>query len=179
MPRRPGWSVRDVAAHLLMPYELSVPGFVVRLIAARFNFDRLADRWARRDRRTGQELITSLAATTSVKFNVPGAGETAPLCHLLAHGEDIRRPLGIRTETNAESANAALPELARFAKSGLVDGLQFRSTDTGWSSGGGLPVAGTASALIVTLSGRSAAIDELTGEGVEKLRSRLSRESAT
>lgn len=48
-----GWSVRDLTAHLMMPYELSVPGLLRRIVPARFNFDRLADRWARADRRTG------------------------------------------------------------------------------------------------------------------------------
>ena len=170
-----GWTVRDVTAHLLMPYELSVPAFLTKMVAARFSFDRLADRWARSDTRSSQELIAALAATSSAKFNVPGAGEAAPLCHLLAHGEDIRRPLSIRTEPNTESSNAVLTQLARFAKSHLVNGLQFQSTDTGWSSGQGLPVTGTASALIVTLSGRPAAADELSGEGADKMRARLRR----
>ena len=168
-----GWTVRDVTAHLLMPYELSVPAFLTKMIAARFSFDRLADRWARRDPRSSQELITALAATSAAKFNVPGANEAAPLCHLLAHGEDIRRPLGIRGQTNVESSNAALPELARFAKSELVKGLRFQSTDTDWSWGQGRLVTGTASALIVTLTGRPAAADELSGEGADEIRSRL------
>ena len=168
-----GWTVRDVTAHLLMPYELSVPAFLTKMVAARLNFDRLADRWARRDQRSSQELITALAATSAVKFNVPGANEAAPLSHLLAHGEDIRRPLGIRAHTNAESSNAALTQLARFAKSKLAEGLRFQSTDTDWSSGHGRLVTGTASALIVTLAGRPAAADELSGEGADEIRSRL------
>lgn len=168
-----GWTVRDVTAHLLMPYELSVPAFLTKMIAARFSFDRLADRWARDDPRSSQELIAALAATSAKKFNVPGANEAAPLCHLLAHGEDIRRPLGIRGQTNAESSNAALPQLTRFAKSELVEGLRFQSTDTDWSSGQGQLVTGTASALIVTLSGRPAAADELSGGGADEIRTRL------
>ena len=168
-----GWTVREVTAHLLMPYELSVPAFLTKMIAARFNFDRLADRWARRDPRSSHELITALAATSAVKFNVPGANEAAPLCHLLAHGEDIRRPLGIQAQTNVESLNVALTQFARFAKSKLVEGLRFQSTDTDWSSGQGRLVTGTASALTVTLTGRPAAADELSGEGADEIRSRL------
>lgn len=168
-----GWTVRHVTAHLLMPYELSVPAFLTKLVAARLSFDRLADRWARRDSRSSQELITALAATSSVKFNVPGANEAAPLSHLLAHGEDIRRPLGIRARANIDSSNVVLTQLVHFANSELVEGLRFQSTDTDWSYGQGRLVAGTASALIVTLSGRPAAADELNGEGAEEIRTRL------
>lgn len=48
-----GWTVRDVTAHLLMPYELSLPRFMVGILRSRFGFDRFADRWARDDARTG------------------------------------------------------------------------------------------------------------------------------
>lgn len=134
-----GWTVRDVTAHLLMPYEFSVPAFLGKMVGACFSFDRLADRWARRDRRSGQELIAALAATDGAKFNVPGAGEAAPFSHILAHSEDIRHPLGIPSESNLESSNIVLTQLARFANSDLVDGVRFQSTDTDWISGHGPP----------------------------------------
>ena len=39
-----GWRVREVVVHLLMPYELPAPAFLLRLAAARFRFDTMADR---------------------------------------------------------------------------------------------------------------------------------------
>ncbi|NKX51863.1 maleylpyruvate isomerase family mycothiol-dependent enzyme, partial [Arthrobacter deserti] len=41
-----GWSVRDLAVHLLMPYEVSVPRFLAMMLRAGFDFNRAADRWA-------------------------------------------------------------------------------------------------------------------------------------
>lgn len=55
-----------------MPYELSVPGLLRRIVPARFDFDRLADRWARADRRTGPRLAVALGATTAAGFAVRG-----------------------------------------------------------------------------------------------------------
>jgi hypothetical protein len=44
-----------------MPYELGFGSFLVGLVQARRNFDKLADRWARTDRRTGAEVTRSIA----------------------------------------------------------------------------------------------------------------------
>src|SRR3712207_6962105 len=55
-----GWAVRHVVSHLLMPYEASTPVFLARMLARRFAFDRVADDWARRDRRSPRELVQAL-----------------------------------------------------------------------------------------------------------------------
>ena len=39
-----GWSVRDLVVHLLMPYEVTPPRFLLLMLRARFDFDRAADR---------------------------------------------------------------------------------------------------------------------------------------
>jgi hypothetical protein len=52
-----------------------------------------------------------------------------------------------------------------------VEGVRFEATDLEWNSGtDGLVVRGTADALIRAMSGRTAAFDELEGNGVEVLR---------
>lgn len=173
-----GWSVRDVAVHLLMPFELSVPQFVVKLAAARFDFDRAAARWARVDRRTPTEVIEGVRATAGRPFRVPGAPPEAPLNHIVCHVEDIYRPLGVAYRTSPRSADLTLEQLtnerARNALTkGLLDGLAFASTDTDWRFGAGAEVTGTASALITTITGRRAALDELAGPGAAELCARV------
>src|SRR5215203_3500087 len=74
-----GWSVRELVVHVLMPYELSTPRFLLMMLRAGFDFDRAADRWARHDQRTPQELVAALRATGQKRFNVPGAPPEAPL----------------------------------------------------------------------------------------------------
>ena len=170
-----GWRVREVVAHLLMPYQLSAPGFLVKMAAARFDFDRLAARWATRNGRSNRDLVDSLRATAHEKFNVPGAPAEAPLSHLIIHSEDIYRPLGTRPVISVDAANSTLDQTTRrgFVKKGLLDGIALTTTDTGWSIGDGAEGTGSASALITTIAGRTAALDELSGNGAGLLSARL------
>lgn len=171
-----GWTVRDVCAHLLMPYELGLGSFFVGLVRARFNFDKLADRWARTDQRTGAELARSIAKTTAAGFAVPGAGELAPLAHLAIHAGDARRPLGIAGRISPEAGSMVLKDLTSGKHSvgdELLRGLRFQADDADWSRGDGPEVSGDVATLLSALSGRRAAAEDLTGTGADEFRSRL------
>ena len=173
-----GWTIRDLVAHVLMPYELPVPRFLFLLVRARFSFDRLADRFATTDRRTPAELLAALRATEHRVFNVPGAPVEAPLSHLVIHAEDVYRPLGIPSPADVADATVVLDQLTgpggrgTFVP-GLREGLALSATDTDWRSGEGAEVSGPAAALITTIAGRTAALGELHGAGVGLLRTRL------
>jgi uncharacterized protein (TIGR03083 family) len=173
-----GWSVRDAVAHLLMPYELSVPGFLAKLVAARFSFDTLADRWARRDPRSPAALLAALRATAQRRWNVPGSPPEAPLSHLVLHGEDVLRPLGVEHRVDARAAELVLdqcltPRAEGLRAAGLIDGVTLVASDLDWRRGDGPEVIGTASALLTTLAGRSAALGELSGPGADAVRERV------
>lgn len=170
-----GWRVRDVAVHLLMPYQMSVPRFFIKMAAAGFNFDKMADRWATEDTRTHEQILEALRLTNQAPFHVPGAPPEAPLSHLVIHAEDIYQPLGIKHTINPQSANIVLNQLTtararRSLKPGMFEGLAFSARDSGWSYGTGAEVIGSASALITTLAGRAAAVDKLSGDGVTQIR---------
>jgi hypothetical protein len=169
--------VRDLTAHLLMPYELSVPGLLRRIVPARFSFDRLADRWARADRRTGAELATALGATTAAGFAVPGAGELAPLSHLVIHAQDVRQPLGLPARVGTGAAVRVLDDITRGEHSvggRILDGLRFVATDVEWVVGDSRStVEGPAAVLISALNGRDGSAAALGGDGVAELRNRL------
>jgi uncharacterized protein (TIGR03083 family) len=173
-----GWRVREVAAHLVMPFSLSLPGMLVRLARRRFDFDRVADEWARAEQRPNSELAGLLRANARHRFHPPGLGPEAPLTDVLAHGQDIARPLGVARDIPASHAAVALdflvsPKATRgFLPKGLVDGLAFEAVDTGWRHGSGATVSGTATALLLALLGRSLPEGEISGEGVGILRSR-------
>ena len=173
-----GWRVRDVAVHLLMPYEMTVPGFFGKMAAAGFRFDAMADRWATADARPAGEILQALRSTKERRFGIPGAPPEAPLCHLVIHAQDIYRPLGIEHTIDPQSATVVLdqlvsPKARRALKNGLLDGLALSASDTGWSYGTGAQVIGSAAALITTLSGRTAATAELTGDGADQVRQRI------
>lgn len=171
-----GWSVRDVVAHLLMPYDLGGAAFLGRMLSARFNFDRLALNWAKKDRRTPDELRHALAATTVGGFNVPGAGPLAPLSHLAIHAHDVRGPLRIDTALGTSPAQIVLDDITRGRHPVPADrlaGLHLQTTDAQWQFGDGMDVSGPAGAMLSALSGRPAALERLHGDGVDVLRSRL------
>ncbi|MGY1679207.1 maleylpyruvate isomerase family mycothiol-dependent enzyme [Geodermatophilus sp. SYSU D01176] len=171
-----GWTVRDLVVHLLMPYELSVPRFLVLMARSGFRFDRAADRWARRDRRSPAEVVAALRDTEHRTFEAgPGAPVEAPLSHLVIHAQDVYRPLGVPSPTDPDDAGIALGSLTgrRALAAALLDGLAFTATDTDWRYGSGAAVSGPATALLSTLAGRPAALDDLTGDGVPEVRARL------
>jgi uncharacterized protein (TIGR03083 family) len=171
-----GWTLRDVTVHLLMPYELTLPALLAGLARARFRFDGFAATWATGDPRSPRELVEALRTTRDRAFRVPGAPAEAALSHLVCHAEDVLRPLGVEHRTPPEARRAVLHQLVTRRGAiapGLLDGLALTATDTGWAQGTGDPVGGSSSALVTTLVSRTAALDELTGAGVGRLRERL------
>ena len=53
-----------------------------------------------------------------------------------------------------------------------VAGLTLKATDADWAAGSGPVVEGPALALLRATTGRSAALDELSGPGLDLLRTR-------
>lgn len=168
-----GWSVRDTVAHLLMPYELSIKGLLAGLVRSKLRFDRFADSWVRQDSRTPDQLLNGLNTIDDRRFGGPGVPKVAGLSHLVSHGGDIYRPLGIDHVVDDVAARIVLDELVgrgrRSLSTGILDARCFRGTDIDWSHGAGATVSGPAAALIVTLLGRDAALHQLNGDGLSGL----------
>src|SRR5258706_3501673 len=94
----------------------------------------------------------------------------------MVQGEDVRRPNGAKGDHPPEHL-ATLAEL--YKKSGAplrgkkrVEGLRFEATDVDWSTGVGPEVRGPCMSLILGMVGRTGALDDCEGPGVETLRSR-------
>jgi uncharacterized protein (TIGR03083 family) len=172
-----GWQVRDVVVHLLMPYEMPAVRFFAAMLRSRFDFDRVAQGWVRRNPVPEARLPERLLATATRRFSA--GGPAAELSHLVIHGLDVRHPLGIGWPAG-RSAGVVLdslmaPRAAGFVARGLLDGLSFVATDAEWRRGGGAEVRGPAAALITTVAGRPAGAAALTGEGAAILRDRLAQ----
>ncbi len=127
--------------------------------------------------------MEALRSITERPFKVPGAGPEAPLSHLVLHAEDIHRPLGTGCTADPDAANVVLDQLmgprAERLVGDLLDGVALVSTDSDWRYGDGAPVEATASALLTTLGGRTAALDELRGEGADVVRARVRARTRT
>lgn len=174
-----GWSVHDVAAHLVMPLEVGMPTFVLTMLACRGDFDRANVRLTRQQaRRPFAEIVEVLRRRAASRFTPPGSGPEAPLTDLLVHGLDIRWPLGLARELPQEPVRTSLTFLTGRSADGLVprgllDGLHVRADDIDWAHGRGPAVSGRAEALLLVLTGRSAGLGALTGDGLPTLRARL------
>lgn len=176
----PGWRVRDVVAHLVYPHEHSKGQIFVAFLKSGFNVDKFGLKTATADARPNREFPAALRAIAGSHWEPPGGyGPVAPLTDIVAHSQDIRRALGTTATFGPEALRPILDFVVTkkatrgFTKQGRVDGLALRATDVDWSHGSGAEVSGTGEALTMTILGRTAALGELTGDGVGVLRSRV------
>jgi uncharacterized protein (TIGR03083 family) len=164
-----GWRVREVVAHITMPFRMSMPGFVLGMIKARGNFGRLADRQARRDAAelSAGELTESLRHNIDHPWKPPGGGYEGALSHDVIHGLDITVALGIDRRVPEDRLRHILdtvkPRQLRYFGVDL-SGIQLRATDLDWSHGTGDEIlTGPAQDLLLVLCGRTLPPGHLTG----------------
>jgi uncharacterized protein (TIGR03083 family) len=173
-----GWTVHDVAAHLLMPLVTPIPRVLFAMVGNGFNFDRANIKLtANVAQRSDDELVSGLRANAEHRFKPPGMGPEAPLTDVLVHGQDIRRPLGIHHDIDPEHLRRSLTFVAGrslgFVPKGFANGVRFEATDLDWASGEGAAARGPGEAILLTMTGRRAALADLEGPGVDVLRERL------
>ena len=170
------WTVRDVLAHMISAATLTPPKFFGKMIASGFSFDKVQEQGiaAHKGASPADTLAGFEAVLTSVK-HPPGPGDTW-LGEMIVHSEDIRRPLGI----THDYPTAAVVQVADFYKGSnlligakrRIDGLTLRATDAEWSHGTGPEVSGPIVSLVLAMTGRKTAGDDLAGDGVTVLRGR-------
>ncbi|WP_299052331.1 maleylpyruvate isomerase family mycothiol-dependent enzyme [uncultured Nocardioides sp.] len=185
--RRPslcaGWTVREVAAHLAEPLEtgMSTLGLLVGVIRARGSLDRMVDTSARRfATRSTDELVGLLRERADVRLSPPVIGPRGPMADSLIHLRDAARPLGLDANPPPEHWRHVLDFVADpkgtttgFVGRGHLRGLRLVATDQAWTHGDGQELRGPSEALVMTLTGRAVALDDLAGPGVDALRRRL------
>lgn len=169
-----GWTVHDVAAHLVGTARTTRLGFVVGLVRARFDFHRQNARGVERERGASpQETLERLRQVAS-RRSTPPAPLDSRLVEEVVHGEDIRRPLGLSRSYPQEAVVRSLRLQARTpaafggAKE-LTARLRLTATDADLSIGDGPEVSGTALSLLLAISGRAVALDDLDGPGASTL----------
>ncbi|MFF3226567.1 maleylpyruvate isomerase family mycothiol-dependent enzyme [Nocardia suismassiliense] len=170
-----GWRLRDVVAHLVLSTRANLGWIVVNLIRARGNVHRglrdSAIRYA--DRVSTRQLLAELRATAPSRFVPIGTVPADRLLDVLVHAQDIAIPLGIVHEMPSVPVRSALNRVwetaDRFGIEERLSGYRLVATDIEWSTGTGELVQGTAGALLLLATGRSAAAALLTGPGVATL----------
>jgi len=154
-----GWRVRDVAAHMTMPFRYSTPRFVIEIMKAGGSFNRMSDRSARRDAQMQtSELVAALRNNADNPWKPPGGGFEGALTHDVIHGLDITVALEVGRKVPEDCLRVVLDVVARPKSVKYcdtdVDGIELRADDIDWSFGSGTPVIGMAQDLALVLCGR-------------------------
>ncbi len=163
-----GWRVREVIAHTTMPYRISTPRFLLELVKARGNFNRVADLQARADAAalSADDLVASLRDNAEHPWAPPGGGPTGALSHDVIHGLDVTTALGVDRSPPPERVALVLagikPKSVAYFGTDL-SGVSLRATDLDWAFGEGEPVRGTAADLLSVVCGRKLPPGRLTG----------------
>ncbi|PZS04876.1 MAG: maleylpyruvate isomerase family mycothiol-dependent enzyme [Pseudonocardiales bacterium] len=175
-----GWTVRDVAGHMIMPMEITFGRFLLRLLSERGSFDRTADKTSRAlAQRPTEQIVAILRGKADSRFTPPGIGALGPMTDSCVHLRDAARPLGLLTSPPLQDWRLALDFLVSptarrgFVPRGRLDGLTLRTSDQEWTAGAGPLVKGPSEAVALALAGRIVALEDLTGDGVAVLRERL------
>lgn len=167
------WTVKDMAAHVMVGPTVSYPELAGAMVMARFNLDRALERMtATRARQTREELVATIREHAGSRFSPPMLDWHAPLTEITVHREDIAVPLGLRSDRPVETWRHVLDFLVTdqarrvFLKARLPS-VRFVATDLEWAHGAGPDVTGPAAALATAIMGRPAVLDRLSGPGLE------------
>jgi uncharacterized protein (TIGR03083 family) len=99
------------------------------------------------------------------------------LGEIVVHSDDIRRPLGLDSNTSRDALVACLDmyKTASFpvGTKKRIEGLRLVATDVDWSHGTGPEVTGPAMPMLMAMTGRTPGLDGLVGEGLATLRRRM------
>jgi uncharacterized protein (TIGR03083 family) len=165
-----GWRVREVVAHITMPFRLGRGRFGLELAKSRGRFNEMADRVARHDaaQMSPADLTGAVRSNIGHPWKPPGGGFTGALAHDLIHGLDVTVPLGLDRPVPEERLRLVLPgsltdRSVKFFGVDL-DGTALRASDMDWTLGSGTPLTGAAADLLLVLCGRKLPAGRLTGE---------------
>jgi uncharacterized protein (TIGR03083 family) len=171
------WSVRDVLGHMTATARTTPARFFGGMLAAGFRFKVMQDRAIRQETAgPPADTLARFREQTNSTSHPPGPVDSW-LGETIVHSEDIRRPLGIAhqypPEALARIADFYLGSNLFIGGKKRASGLTLRATDTGWSAGDGPELAGPMLAIVLAITGRRTALDELSGEGAATLRERM------
>jgi uncharacterized protein (TIGR03083 family) len=172
-----GWSIRDVAAHVVSYEEQGFGDLMRRLARARLRPGRFNDvGLAEYVERDPQELVAFLREHLTPVGATARFGGRVGLVDAMIHHQDMRRPLDLPRQVPAERLLCALPfavtapPLRGFWN---ARGVRLVATDLDWARGRGPEARGAAEAVLMVLAGRPGVARELTGPGASILQERL------
>jgi uncharacterized protein (TIGR03083 family) len=171
-----GWTVRDAVAHIIATAEMTPPKFLGKMATSGFSFQKMTAKEIADKREASPAAELKHLRAVRDRTSAPPGPKTSWLGEVIVHAEDVRRPLGLSRVYPMDAVVA----VADFYKGSNVligskkriEGMTLKATDTDWSHGSGPEASGPMLSLLLAMTGRTAAYDDLTGPGVETLRGR-------
>ena len=175
------WKVRDVVAHVTQGATVGTGESVKQLLKYGFRINKLLTEEARKGGAAStDELRTNLRATVGSRVTQPGVKAPGILLDEVVHQQDVRRAIGVPREVPADRLQVALDDSTRYGNALLpikkrLKGLHLKATDLDWETGdaGAPEISGKGEALLMAITGRPAALADLSGPGVEELSGRI------
>lgn len=173
-----GWTVRNTAAHVAFLSETSMLKMTTAIAKARMDWNTASNRLAVADTRGLPELVDVIRANATRPLPIPGSPQIGTVADVSVHSQDICRPLGVEHELTESEVRAVFTMLLEERNGSFItpreklDGLRFVATDLDFAAGDGPTVEGPAVSLALAMAGRPT-FDEVSGDGVDTLRSRL------
>ena len=170
-----GWTVRDVAAHVIRSATVTPRETAVALVRFGGRYNTLVAEDARRAaRRPVAELVAEFERHDGSRRRPFGTSVVDPLLDVLVHSQDIAVPLGrshpMPTTPSLVAARRASRLGFLFADSAVRRRVAVRASDADFAVGTGPLVEGPIGAVLLLLTGRTAAaVPRLSGPGVESL----------
>lgn len=165
----PGWTVRDVAAHLTFA-QSRLRDVVGPMLTSGLSMDRMILRTATTSPLERHEITATLRNFVGSRRRAPFVRETEPLLDLLVHCQDICLPLGIDRPMPLDAARVAADRMVVLNRRPVVrlrpplSGVRLEADDTDWATGHGDVVHGPMRALVMVVAGRGTAVrDHLHG----------------
>lgn len=172
------WTVEEVTAHMLVIPTVSKGTIFLNFLTSGFNLDKFSAKMVAKqlESASGAQLATVLGDSAGSRSTPPGLKPLGILAEVLIHSGDISLPVGTGLAFPADHYVVGLDFLKEtqpvYGCRDRIAGLRLQATDADWSYGDGPVVEGTTQHLLLAMTGRSAAIDHLTGDGVDTLRGR-------
>jgi uncharacterized protein (TIGR03083 family) len=172
-----GWTVRDTLAHLASAAKMTPGRYIIGWVSSGFRFNAMNEKGIVAQRgATPADTVAAFKSQLAATTHPPGPLQ-AMVAEAVLHGEDIRRPLGIKhayaPDTLVVVGNFVTGGIGFLGGKRRSAGLKLTPSDAEWTHGDGLEVSGPFASILIALTGRRAGLADLSGDGVPTLTQRL------
>jgi len=169
----PGWTVKDVAAHVIANPQTrfrDLSGMFARNVGRSYNTMIFRETKRLGSQNTPASVLADFARYADSTRHVPVTTTVEPLLDVLVHTQDILRPLGLHHDMPADAA-AVAADRARL-HSVLMGWRATRkvrlvASDLDWARGTGPTVEGPIQELLMVCTGRAPDPALVSGDGRE------------